>query len=234
MSAPTLITPASIKQTQQIDNEIEIIGENFPLSSSSSSTTTSVQNKLLTNKVSVNKNLSLNSKTLPTDEKFKEYLSKNYNTDLSVACKPQCNFVSNISCIDQCIQQSNYYENYLKKQQGFNKRIKYNSVSSDNNNEDDRNLNDNSISKIKKQKIILINDTNDGDSDEAHKPWITPQLINLIKQRNLLQSKLSTQGKEPDTELMAKFKNLRNKVTKLVKNARSMKFYLNISVFSPI
>ena len=114
MSAPTLITPASIKQTQQIDNEIEIIGENFPLSSSSSSTTTSVQNKLLTNKVSVNKNLSLNSKTLPTDEKFKEYLSKNYNTDLSVACKPQCNFVSNISCIDQCIQQSNYYENYLK------------------------------------------------------------------------------------------------------------------------
>jgi hypothetical protein len=214
ISAPTLTTTTAALNKQQPDNEIEIIGENYPLSSSSSS---SIQNKLI-----LNKNLSLNNKSVNTDEKFKEYLTKNYSTDLSVSCKPQCNFVSNISCIDQCIQQSNYYENYLKKQQGFNKRTKYNSFSSDN--EDDiKNSSSNSISKIKKQKIIVIDDTNEvGESDEAHKPWINTQLINLIKQRNLLQSKLNVQGKEPDAELMAKFKNLRNKVTKLVKNARSM------------
>ena len=203
ISAPALTT-----SKQQQDNEIEIIGENYP---STSSSATSIQNKLI-----LNKNQVIASSS--TDEKFKEYLTKNYNTDLSVSCKPQCNFVSNISCIDQCIQQSNYFENYLKKQQGFNKRTKYNSFSSDN--EDDNNQASNSISKIKKQKIIVINDTNE-DCDEAHKPWITTQLINLIKQRNLLQSKLNVQGKEPDAELMAKFKNLRNKVTKLVKNARS-------------
>ncbi len=212
VSAPTLTV--TNKQYQQ-DNEIEIISENFPISSSTSSTSSIQQKQAL-----LNKNLSLNSTniTTTTDEKFKEYLSKNYNMDLSVACKPQCNFVSNISCIDQCIKQTNYYENYLKKQQGFNKRIKFNSFSSD---VDDENAGD-SISKIKKQKIIVIDDTDEGGSDEAQKPWITPQLINLIKQRNLLQSKLTAQGKEPDAEMNAKFKSLRNKVTKLVKNARSM------------
>ena len=107
----------------------------------------------------------------------------------------------------------------MKKQQGLNKRTKFNSFSSDTN--DDGNASD-SISKIKKQKLIIINDTDEAEADETHKPWITPQLINLIKQRNLLQSKLNVQGKEPDPDLMAKFKNLRNKVTKLVKNARSL------------
>ena len=86
-SAPTLTGK------QQQDNEIEIISENFPMSSSMSAT---VQNKILLNKAS-SKNLSMNSTNLSTDEKFKEYLNKNYNTDLSIACKPQCNFVSNIS-----------------------------------------------------------------------------------------------------------------------------------------
>ena len=58
-----------------------------------------------------------------------------------------------------------------------------------------------------------------------HKPWITPELIKLIKHRNLLQSKINeNNGKldaSADAELMKKFKNLRNKVTKLVKKARS-------------
>ena len=58
-----------------------------------------------------------------------------------------------------------------------------------------------------------------------HKPWITPELIKLIKHRNLLQTKINeNNGKldaSADAELMKKFKNLRNKVTKLVKKARS-------------
>ncbi len=77
--------------------------------------------------------------------------------------------------------------------------------------------------QIKKQTVVVIDD-NDPDGDESHKPWITPALIKLIKQRNLLQSKLYVDGEEPNQELLNKFKNLRNKVTKLVKNARSLFF----------
>ena len=94
--------------------------------------------------------------------------------------------------------------------------------------------------KLKTKHVIIIDDT----SEELHKPWITPDLIKLIKHRNLLQSKLTSengnlssevgavvigQTLQPDEELLKKFKNLRNKVTKLVKKARSnIKFYFKI------
>ena len=82
------------------------------------------------------------------------------------------------------------------------------------------------IKRIKATHLIVIDDTN----EEMHKPWITPELIKLIKHRNLLQSKIGennvhssadSAGPQPDDELLKKFKNLRNKVTKLVKKARS-------------
>lgn len=109
--------------------------------------------------------------------------------------------------------------------------------------------------KLKTTQIIVIDD----QGDDIHKPWITPELINLIKHRNLLQAKINENEKnlmstgavngnggggemdvengearrmdekkenesatasEADVELIKKFKNLRNKVTKLVKKAR--------------
>ena len=78
-------------------------------------------------------------------------------------------------------------------------------------------------------KCILIDDSND---DMLHKPWITPELIKLIKHRNLLQVKLTESGDlnavtggeatvgGGEQELLKKFRTLRNKVTKLVKKAR--------------
>lgn len=136
--------------------------------------------------------------------------------------KPQSNFVSNFECIDQITKKLNYDERkrpYCRLNNKLKRHIAraYNAEDSEDDSEILTSTGDDS-NKVKKQKLIVIDDTS---GDDTHKPWITPALINLIKQRNLLQSKLNETGQEPDPELVKKFKNLRNKVTKLVKNARS-------------
>ena len=96
------------------------------------------------------------------------------------------------------------------------------------------------VKRAKNTQVLLIDDV----QDETHKPWITAELISLIKHRNMLQAKINekasmspmstdamttttttttttTAASEADEELLKKFKNLRNKVTKLVKKARS-------------
>lgn len=82
---------------------------------------------------------------------------------------------------------------------------------------------------VRSRKVIVIDDDNQFNSQSAsdtllHKPWITPELIKLIKSRNQLQEKLNetgeTRGEAENEELLKKYRNIRNKVTKLVKKAR--------------
>ncbi|CAF0706719.1 unnamed protein product [Brachionus calyciflorus] len=151
---------------------------------------------------------------------LKNYL-KNYSTknlNLPIATKPQSNFVSNFNLIDQLIKKTDFYTNKLKRCKPYS-TVKANQIlnidDSDSDSENEQDGGDRN-EKVKNKKIILIDDSN----EEMHKPWITPELIKLIKHRNLLQSKLGPDSETTDPELLKKFKNLRNKVTKLVKKAR--------------
>lgn len=196
-----------IQQNQALSSseEIEIISENYPENSTS-------------NYISGGSN----------DDLFKSYLGRNFRGQLAVVPKPQCNFVSNFTCIKQILEDSNYYENRrCKPYSGIKLRSIYNENSNtetedEENDTDYVNQNKNG-KKLKTTHIIVIDDTN----EELHKPWITPELIKLIKHRNLLQAKLAENTNQesasnlgPDEELLKKFKNLRNKVTKLVKKSR--------------
>ena len=161
----------------------------------------------------------INSSQSADDLNFnlKNYI-KNYslkNLNLPIATKPQSNFVSNFNLIDQLIKKNEFYTNKLKRCKPYS-NIKANQIitmESDDSDDDDTGLN---TAAFKTKKLILIDDSN----EEMHKPWITPELIKLIKHRNLLQSKLHSESETNNPELMKKFKNLRNKVTKLVKKAR--------------
>lgn len=169
-----------------------------------------------------------NQSTEDLNQSLKNYLSKSYaknstssNVNISIATKPQSNFISNLNCINQLLDKSDFYSNKLRRCRPYSS-LKPNTILTIEDDSDDDLENEETSTtnqKIKNKKIILIDDTN----EEMHKPWITPDLIKLIKHRNLLQSKLNESGVDstvPDAELLKKFKNLRNKVTKLVKKAR--------------
>ena len=163
---------------------------------------------------------------------MKSYLAKNYsNKQLAITSKPQSNFISNVACINQLLNECDYYESRKRKPYS---NLKLRNIYNENSEEDDDeeeneatgDENSQKIKRIKATHLIVIDDTN----EEMHKPWITPELIKLIKHRNLLQSKIGEKNvqssgdstdPQPDEELLKKFKNLRNKVTKLVKKARS-------------
>lgn len=171
---------------------------------------------------------------------FKSYLGRKFRGQLAVVPKPQCNFVSNFTCIKQILEDSNYYANRrckpystIKLRSIYNENVYTESEDEDN---DTNHVNENKTNKkLKSTHVIVIDDIN----EELHKPWITPELIKLIKHRNLLQAKLVQNTNQdsvsdlvgPDEELLKKFKNLRNKVTKLVKKSRSNFFVhlLNLS-----
>jgi hypothetical protein len=196
------------------NDDIEIISESFPVSISTAM---------------INNFHSSSS----ADESLKSYLSKNYNTNiLNVACKPQSNFISNVTCLNQLLK--DFYESKLRRYKPYS-TIKAKDILEVDDELDDEEqeeaeegeeVSKSTINKdkVKSKQIIVIDDTN----EEMHKPWITPDLIKLIKHRNLLQSKINennSKSLQNDDELMKKFKNLRNKVTKLVKKAR--KDYVN-------
>lgn len=205
-------------------DDIEIISESYPEQSVSST--------LISNSMSF-QSTALQANT--TEDNFKNYLAKNYNSSgqLAVASKPQCNFMSNLACISQILNECDYY-NKLKRRKPYS-NLKLNKIYSDNEDsdegeEEEENEDEQDESKptrVKAKKIIVIDDSN----EEMHKPWITPDLIKLIKHRNLLQSKINENNTKldatnaslsaADADLLKKFKNLRNKVTKLVKKARS-------------
>ncbi len=156
-----------------------------------------------------------------SDELFRSYLGRKFKGQLAITTKPQCNFISNFSCISQLLVECDYY---TQRQRRPYSNIKLRNIytnesegaESDMEDEDDIQVK----KKLKTTHVIIIDDTN----EEMHKPWITDDLIKLIKHRNMLQAKLgekNSEGCEPDEELVKKFKNLRNKVTKLVKKARS-------------
>jgi hypothetical protein len=184
---------------------------------------------------------------LNNDESFRNYLAKTYsNVQLSIATKPQSNFISNLACINQLIKERNYYDTLKRRKPYSTLKLRELNRTIADDDDDQEQSDDDECEKIedsgddgavvckkksyknclKDKQIIVIDDTN----EEIHKPWITPELIKLIKHRNLLQSKINeTSNKNAalninksaaDAELMKKFKNLRNKVTKLVKKAR--------------
>lgn len=251
-SASTLLTSSSTNQvdssksiliedmsetSQPIEtksDDIEIISETYPTETHSSLSSTAVSTNALVSQSST----ALLHVQANNEETFKNYLAKNYNSSghLAVASKPQCNFMSNLACINQILKECDYY-NKLKRRKPYS-NIKLNRIYSENEESDDgdnENEETQEKNKIKAKKIIVIDDSN----EEMHKPWITPDLIKLIKHRNLLQSKLNESNTKidgnsanlsvADMDLLKKFKNLRNKVTKLVKKARSIiYFYLNI------
>jgi hypothetical protein len=227
--------------SSSMNSDIEIISE------TSSSSTVTNQNQSATSAL-----VSTNTFMYNSDETFKNYLSKTYNNGLKIASKPQSNFVSNLSCINQILNQlkgekTNYFENKLKRYKPYS-NVKPKDIleldeegieddddddedDEDEEGEDEESKEKKRIKRLKKQlkvkKVIIIDDTN----EEMHKPWITPELIKLIKHRNLLQAKITENNlnistaeipaTNADVELIKKFKNLRNKVTKLVKKARS-------------
>ena len=183
---------------EKADGDIEIIEESF-------TTGVEVTSALQSSHISDN---------------LKSHLAKSYNTSqIAIAAKPQSNFISNLNCIDQILEESDFY-NKLKRRKPYS-NVKLRAIY-DESEEDDES--DSTGLKVKKKQVIIIDDTN----EEMHKPWITPELIKLIKHRNMLQSKINQSlNKKPedanptDLQLIDKFKNLRNKVTKLVKKARS-------------
>jgi hypothetical protein len=224
-----------------MNTDIEIISE-------SSSSTTLNQNQNMSTLVST-ATFQYNS-----DETFKNYLSKTYNNSVTITSKPQSNFVSNLSCINQILGQlsgdkTNFFENKLKRYKPYSAvkpkdiiELEEEDIEDDDDDdeddedeegEDEESKEKKRVKRLKKQlkakKVIIIDDTN----EDIHKPWITPELIKLIKHRNLLQTKItennlnistvetSANAATADVELIKKFKNLRNKVTKLVKKARS-------------
>jgi len=229
--------------SSSMNADIEIISE------TSSTSTLTNQNQSATSSL-----VSTNTFMYNSDETFKNYLSKTYNNGLKIASKPQSNFVSNLSCINQILNQlkgdkTNYFENKLKRYKPYS-NVKPKDIieldeegieddddddedDEDEEGEDEESKEKKRIKRLKKElkvkKVIIIDDTN----EEMHKPWITPELIKLIKHRNLLQAKITENnlnissaeipGTSADVELIKKFKNLRNKVTKLVKKARSKK-----------
>jgi hypothetical protein len=241
------------KNVKSPNSDIEIISEAYP--------TSNIPSSALNN----NNNNSRSYQSIQQqqqDELFKQYLAKNYNTILAVTTKPQSNFISNFSCLNQALNQissGGFYDNKLKRSKPYSANIKLKDIDSiykqldleldredgEEGDEDEEMIEiDASGNETKKKlnttKLIVIDDT----GDEMHKPWITPELINLIKHRNLLSAKIneknlmnkdenangendSASTSEADAELIQKFKNLRNKVTKLVKKARSMYSFLS-------
>ena len=198
-------------------DDIEIISENYP--------PIDMNSQAATNTAASNSMIIQTAFQANNDENFKNYLAKNYEGgQLAIATKPQCNFISNLSCISQILNECDYY-NKLKRRKPYS-NVRLNKIFNDSEEDESDQEDDDKLdsTKVKSKKIIVIDDTN----EELHKPWITPDLIKLIKHRNLLQSKINenkleanTNLSDADADLMKKFKNLRNKVTKLVKKARS-------------
>lgn len=211
-----LIEDKSNETTESKSDDIEIISENYPSIDMNSQVTA---NTTASNSMMIQTAFQSNN-----DENFKNYLAKNYDGgQLAIATKPQCNFISNLSCINQILNECDYYNKLKRRKPYSNIRLNkiFNDSEEDESDQDDDDKPDST--RVKSKKIIVIDDTN----EELHKPWITPDLIKLIKHRNLLQSKINenkleanTNLSDADAELMKKFKNLRNKVTKLVKKAR--------------
>ena len=160
---------------------------------------------------------------------IKSHLAKSYaanNLPMSIAAKPQSNFVNNVTCLSRMLVKNDLYTSKLRRCKPYSS-VKPSLIL----NEENRNLDSDDDGEsggvgndgVKARKVILIDDSN----EEIHKPWISPELIKLIKHRNLLQAKLneskhligidlesinSIEETGVDAELLKKFKNLRNKV----------------------
>lgn len=145
-----------------------------------------------------------------------------------VNAKPQSNFVNNVTCLNRLLARNDLYASKLRRCKPYSSlrpNAIITTVDRGLGSDDDGELDAEAGGPVNK-KVIVIDDSN----EEMHKPWISPELIKLIKQRNLLQAKLS-EAKSDDAavneELMKKFKNLRNKVGFHNLNINRIGFYFN-------
>ncbi|CAF0832170.1 unnamed protein product [Adineta steineri] len=181
------------------------------------------------------------------DEKssaYREYLTTNFGR-VRVHChKPQPNFFSNISCIEE-IKRRLRLNNNISSSNLFRHLIDDNDqdlfltlqvtaetedgeIESDEENKIDLNgkkskhaLSDDDTEKHIRKKTKLIDDgMNDlTKSSLNEKPWITNELRQLIKQRNKLQAQILNGDTNADIE--KKFKKMRNKICKHAKTLKA-------------
>lgn len=167
---------------------------------------------------------STNNPAQSDESRLRSHLAKTYasaSTTVNVAAKPQSNFINNVVCLNRLMargdgtKKSELYGNKLLRRYRPYSVLRASAIVSaldrDLDDENNKNEENDGDTELTSKKIIIIDDSN----EEIHKPWITPELIKLIKQRNLLQAKLN-ESKGADSlvneELIKKFKNLRNKV----------------------
>jgi hypothetical protein len=158
----------------------------------------------------------------PSNQDSSNIRSKNYSTgnsggsnndDISITAKPQSNFVNNVTCLNRLLTKNDLYASKLRRCKPYSSLRPSAIVSTvdrylDGSDDEDGGGGGEPLAN---RKVIVIDDSN----EEMHKPWISADLIKLIKQRNLLQEKLNeskTDEQDVNEELMKKFKNLRNKV----------------------
>ncbi|CAF1042800.1 unnamed protein product [Didymodactylos carnosus] len=226
-----------------------------------------------------------------TSKEYREYLQKNYKTVRSVCDKPQCNFLSNLSCIEELKRRQkiihNKYETpvtpmlkhlladetedgsvavAIKSEKINQTGIEHEDGEID---ESDDEMNNSGLLKMeldgddkKKRKVTVdeehqqkdvitkkqktLNDEMNTEEQEQNddgtkqssgystltgaedKPWMTPELRQLIKQRKRLQAQIL--AGDTNVEVKKKFKKLRNTICRL---ARSLKAKYEKSTASP-
>lgn len=171
---------------------------------------------------------------------YREYLTTNFGR-VRVHCqKPQPNFFSNLSCLEEIKRRlrlnnnsssSNLFRHLVDdNDQDILTTLQVNiepedgEIESDEENIKDSNkkLSKHRLSDDENEKPIRkkskINDENLNDITKSslnEKPWITGELRQLIKQRNKLQAQIL--NGDTNVEIEKKFRKLRNKIGKHVK-----------------
>ncbi|CAF2623049.1 unnamed protein product [Rotaria sp. Silwood2] len=183
---------------------------------------------------------------------YREYLTTNFGR-VRVHChKPQPNFFSNVSCIEEIKRRLRLNNNssssllfrhliddnvqdYLTTLQ-IHVETEDGEIESDDENTIDLNgkltkhmLSDDDNDKQIRKKTKL---TDDGLKDITksslnEKPWITSELRQLIKQRNKLQAQILSG--DTNVEIEKKFKKMRNKISK---HAKALKAKYENSIFN--
>jgi hypothetical protein len=173
---------------------------------------------------------------------YREYLTTNFGR-VRVHChKPQPNFFSNLSCLEEIKRRLRLNNNSSSSllfrhllddnDQDLLTTLQINiepedgEIESDEENTKDSNgklskhlLSDddnNDKQKIRKKSKLIDENLNDiTKSSLNEKPWMTNEIRQLIKQRNKLQAQML--NGETNAEIEKKFRKLRNKIGKHVK-----------------
>lgn len=222
----------------EILNEDIVCIQHSPSTSSNATTSKNDEIEIISEIGYSQTSLSTHADDDKTANALRSHLNKYYaNSSMAIAAKPQSNFVNNVTCLSRMLVKNDFYASKIRRFKPYSS-LKANTILSvDNRGDSDDGEDEGSGvggggANAKAKKVILIDDSN----EEMHKPWISPELIKLIKHRNLLQAKLNeskqligidlesnnVEGTDADTELLKKFKNLRNKVNLKINNLKAI------------